>query len=208
VYGARFCAVTTPSPGGHEHRRGWIVERLEQLAGVFATDVAAYAVMSNHTHLVVRVDPERAQEWSQEEVLRRWTRLYVGPELVQRYEWDGEADLCAAQLDALHGWAETYRSRLTDLSWLMRVLNQSIARMANAAVHRHHRADAAAVPHHHRHTGTPHLALPDPQHRLPARHERRSGAVRTEGGLTARHYDLLGRFVRGKTYRSTQPVLL
>jgi hypothetical protein len=89
-------------------------------------------VMSNHAHLVVRVDAERAQGWSQEEVLRRWTRLYVGPELVQRVVRDGEAGLCAAQLDAVHGWAETYRSRLADLSWFMRVLNQSIARMANA----------------------------------------------------------------------------
>jgi len=102
------------------------------LAGVFAIDVAAYAVMSNHAHLVVRVDAERAQAWSQEEVLRRWTRLYVGPELVQRYVRDGESGLDAAQLDVVHGWAETYRSRLADLSWFMRVLNQSIARMANA----------------------------------------------------------------------------
>ena len=73
-----------------------------------------------------RVDADRAQAWSQEEVLRRWTRLYVGPELVQRYVRDGEAGLCAAQLDAVHGWAETYRSRLADLSWFMRVLNQSM----------------------------------------------------------------------------------
>jgi REP element-mobilizing transposase RayT len=129
---AFLCGEDTVTGRNYEHRRGWIVERLEQLAGVFAIDVAAYAVMSNHAHLVVRVDAERAQGWSQEEVLRRWTRLYVGPELVQRYVRDGESGLCAAQLDAVHGWAETYRSRLADLSWFMRVLNQSIARMANA----------------------------------------------------------------------------
>ena len=129
---AFLCGEDTVTGRNYEHRRGWIVERLEQLAGVFAIDVAAYAVMSNHADLVVRVDAERAQEWSQEDVLRRWTRLYVGPELVQRVVRDGEADLSAAQLDAVHGWAETYRSRLADLSWFMRVLNQSIARMANA----------------------------------------------------------------------------
>ena len=32
----------------------------------------------------------------------------------------------------MQGWAATYRSRLADLSWFMRVLNQSIARMVNA----------------------------------------------------------------------------
>ena len=46
----------------YEHRRGWIVARMEQLAGVFAVDVAAYAVMSNHFHQVVRVDAERARK--------------------------------------------------------------------------------------------------------------------------------------------------
>ncbi|WP_043739223.1 transposase [Thioalkalivibrio nitratireducens] len=129
---AFLCGEDAVTGRNYEHRRGWIVERLEQLAGVFAIDVAAYAVMSNHAHLVLRVDAERAQAWSQDEVLRRWTRLYVGPELVQHYVRNGEGGLCPAQLDAVHGWAETYRSRLADLSWFMRVLNQSIARMANA----------------------------------------------------------------------------
>ena len=50
---------------------GWIADRLHQLAGVFAIDVTAYAVMSNHYHLVVWVDAPRAAEWSDDEVLRR-----------------------------------------------------------------------------------------------------------------------------------------
>ena len=45
--------------------------------------------MSNHFHQVVRVDAERAREWPQDEVLRRWTKLYTGPELVQQYLRDG-----------------------------------------------------------------------------------------------------------------------
>jgi hypothetical protein len=64
------------------HRRGWIAERVKQLAGIFAIDVAAYAIMSSYYHIVVRIDRERALGWSLEEVLERWTRLFSGPLLV------------------------------------------------------------------------------------------------------------------------------
>ena len=43
-----------------EHRRGWIEERLLTLVESFAIDVCAYAVMSNHTHVVLFVDAEQA----------------------------------------------------------------------------------------------------------------------------------------------------
>ena len=112
------------------------MDRVKQLSGVFAIDVAAYAVMSNHYHLVLRVDAERAQGWGRDEVLRRWTQLFDGPLLVQRLqaaqERGEDAGLDAATLARIDEWAETYRARLMDISWFMRVLNETIARQANA----------------------------------------------------------------------------
>lgn len=81
---AFLCGEDALTGISYEHRRGWIVERIKQLSAVFAVDVAAYAVMSNHYHLVVRVDAERAQAWSQDEVLNRWTQLFEGPLLVRQ----------------------------------------------------------------------------------------------------------------------------
>jgi hypothetical protein len=113
------------------HRRGWIAERMKQLAGVFAIDVAGYAVMSNHYHVVLRVDRERALAWDTQEVLERWTRLFSGPLLVRRYLSAQRSQMGEAELAAVEALAEGYRARLHDLSWFMRTLNEHIARLAN-----------------------------------------------------------------------------
>jgi hypothetical protein len=87
--------------------------------------------MSNHYHIVVGVDVERAGSWSVEEVLRRWTHLFAGPLVVQRYLSDAHSGLTDAERRLAEALAEGYRARLTDLSWFMRVLNENIARQAS-----------------------------------------------------------------------------
>lgn len=129
---AFLCGDDAHTGKNHDHRRAWIVDRLKQLSGVFAIDVAAYAVMSNHYHLVLRVDAERAQGWSNEEVLRRWTQLYDGPQLVQRLLSGQGGEMDQATLNAIDEWTATYRTRLSDISWFMRILNETVARQANA----------------------------------------------------------------------------
>ena len=89
--------------------------------------MAAYAVMSNHYHVVARIDRDRALAWSTEEVLQRWTQLFTGPLLVGRYLSPARGDMGQAELAMVHEMAETYRARLFDLSWFMRVLNESLA---------------------------------------------------------------------------------
>ncbi|MGP9833630.1 hypothetical protein [Marinobacter sp. NSM] len=43
---------------------------------MFAVDVAAYAVMSNHYHQVVKLSPDEVEPWSMDEVLARWCSFY------------------------------------------------------------------------------------------------------------------------------------
>lgn len=130
---AFLCGLDSASGHCYEHRRGWIEERIGQLSSVFAIDAAAYAVMNNHYHLVVRVDSERAQQWSDYEVLRRWTQIFSGPLLVQRYLEKGQRHkLSEGETINVNRYVDLYRSRLCDLSWYMRVLNETIARKANA----------------------------------------------------------------------------
>ncbi len=129
---AFLCGDDSVTGKNFNHRRGWIESRVLELAGVFAIDIAAYAVMSNHYHIVVRIDDERAGKWTDEEVLRRWTQLFTGPLFVRRYLSDERDQMDVSQLSSVTTFAATYRERLHDLSWFMRVLNESIARMANA----------------------------------------------------------------------------
>lgn len=103
---------------------------MQELAAVFAVDVAAYAVMSNHYHVVLRVDQSRAETWSDDEVCERWARLFKGSLLLQRYV--GGEPLSKVEIDAVSEQIAVLRRRLYDISWFMRVLNESIARQADA----------------------------------------------------------------------------
>ena len=82
---AFLCGADKFSGKSYEHRRGWVVERLRELDTVYAIDLCAYAAMSNHTQLVIRVDAEKAAGWSVDEVYLRWKRLFNLSLLVERY---------------------------------------------------------------------------------------------------------------------------
>ncbi len=127
---AFLCGEDEYTSRSYSHRRDWVVERLEVLSGVFAVEVCAYAIMSNHYHLVVRIDRERAVDWSVAECIERWCALFKGPEVVQRY-CAGEV-LEERERTQVSEMAEQWRERLYDISWYMKCLNEHIARRANA----------------------------------------------------------------------------
>lgn len=100
----------------YSHRKRWILERLAQLTSIFTMEICAYAVMSNHYHLVVHIDQERAKKLSMREVAERWTQLFSAPPVVARW-LNGTALEVEQQLaEAL---IEKWRVRLWDLSWFM-----------------------------------------------------------------------------------------
>ncbi|OUS13749.1 transposase [Gammaproteobacteria bacterium 53_120_T64] len=113
----------------YEHRRAWVEDKLLALAEVFCIDVAAYAVMSNHYHVVLHINTEEAEQLSELEVIERWQRLFKGNLLSQRYA-RGET-LIKAEREALATVIGTWRKRLADISWFMRLINEGIARQAN-----------------------------------------------------------------------------
>ena len=124
---AWLCGEDPYTGQNFDHRRDWIEHRLLFLTEVFAVDVYAYAVMSNHYHIVVNYCPARARSWSDAEVARRWLRVFGRRTAATEERKQQEEGLLAdpARIDEL-------RRRLSDISWYMRCLNEHIARRANA----------------------------------------------------------------------------
>lgn len=127
---AFLCGRDSVSGADYEHRKQWVVSRLRFLSYIYAIDICAYAVMSNHYHVVLHVDLARAKAWSSREVAERWMQLYSGDMLVSRWlEHPESLDVAAlAKVDEI---VEVWRSRLCCISWFMRGANETIARMAN-----------------------------------------------------------------------------
>eukprot|EP00913_Durusdinium_trenchii_P005675 g5293.t1 len=127
---AFLCGEDPLTGQSFEHRRAWIRQRIEFLASVFGIDCLTYAVMHNHLHVVLRSRPDVVAMWSDEDVARRWLRLFP-----PRREDDGSpAEPTDAELLMITGNADVLaerRTRLSDVSWWMRCTAEVIARRAN-----------------------------------------------------------------------------
>lgn len=122
-----LCGQDALTGQDYNHRKALIVTRLKTLADVFAIKICAYAIMSNHYHLVLFVDEEQARAWDDNAIKERWAALF--PQDARRFEMmtlpPAEAKL------KLSLWKE----RLMSISWFMRCLNEWIARLSNQEDH-------------------------------------------------------------------------
>ena len=125
---AWLCGMDPVTGRSYEHRRAWIEQRILFLAKYFSIEIFAYAVMSNHYHIVAHVDPAEPRGWTDLEVAERWIALtskaaHSPDDLVS-----GRQVLAlAADPDKV----SIFRKRLGSLSWFMRMLNHPIALRAN-----------------------------------------------------------------------------
>ena len=130
VRGAFLCGHDRATGKDFSHRRRWIVTREEQVAGLFAIDIEFRSEMSNHLHLVLRTRPDVARRWSREEVARRWLTA-------TRMAKCMSDDLPAPDPKRVKELAKNkkriarLRRRLSNVSWLMGLLCENIARRAN-----------------------------------------------------------------------------
>jgi len=127
---AFLCGEDPYTGKSYEHRRQWIVDKIKTLSDIFAIDICAYAVMSNHYHLVLHVNEPEALSWDFNEIIDRWYQLFNGNGLVDKY-LAGEI-LSQGEMAAITDCVNVWHKRLQDISWYMRCLNEAIAREANS----------------------------------------------------------------------------
>jgi len=106
------------------HRKAIVERRIFALGGLFSVGIYAYAVMSNHVHVVLTVKPDQANQWSADEVVDRWLRLFPSRKEKRMKERRAAMLADAARI------AEC-RERLSSLSWFMRCLNEYLAKRFN-----------------------------------------------------------------------------
>lgn len=119
---AFLCGQDRETGKDYAHRKEWLIARFQNLTTVFAIQICAYAVMDNHYHLVLFVDEAQVPKWNDEEVHRRWSELF--PQDAKQWYTLNCKELMQEKI-------ALWRTRLMDISWFMRCINEPLARQAN-----------------------------------------------------------------------------
>ena len=113
-----------------DHRRGWVESELQRSAASFGIDLIAYSVMNNHLHMVLRSRPDVVLTWDNTQVAYRWLMLCpVRKNKDKSPKEPSEAELNRIRNDAKR--LREIRTRLSDISWWVRLMCQRIGQRAN-----------------------------------------------------------------------------
>jgi hypothetical protein len=83
---AFLCGQDKVSKKNFDHRRQWFVDRMQLLTANFTIGICAYAVLSNHSHIVLKVNINQSLELTKRQVIERWTAIYPsGKAMMQEY---------------------------------------------------------------------------------------------------------------------------
>ena len=113
-----------------DHRKIWIEDQLQLLAANFGIDLLAFAILSNHFHLILRSRPDVVATWNDSEVARRWLMLCP----IRKMEDGSAEEPNEFELNSIRNDPDKLkeiRTRLSHVSWWMRLLCQNIGTRAN-----------------------------------------------------------------------------
>jgi len=124
-----LCGIDKLTGHDHSHRKDWLERRMLELCDIFSIEIYAYAVMDNHYHIVLYLDPLAPMHWSKEDVAERWLCAYSGKSVDPKFA--KQRELKKQVIIADKEKIELYRQRLGSLSWFMSRLNEPLAKQSN-----------------------------------------------------------------------------
>ena len=101
-------------------RKEQIDRRLQELAEIFAVAVGGFSVLDNHLHLLLRLDPDTAKGWSDEEVVRQDAHIRSGVESASDRSVRNRRSWLTGDL----GWTQlTIRGKSRFRGWVLRKID-------------------------------------------------------------------------------------
>jgi hypothetical protein len=127
-----LCGVDAETNIDHSERRVWIFEYLQVLAAIMLIDFLRISIMRNHFHLLLRTRPDLVRQLTDEEVIQRMSDL-CPTSILRAGEKPTPSVLEQRKKDVLRDPDKIarFRTRLSSVSWLMKLIEQTIARRCN-----------------------------------------------------------------------------
>jgi len=117
---------------GQEEAKTLCLGVLASLVDATAVELAGFAVMDNHVHLLLHVDAEKAAMWSAKEVAQRWVKLH--PARDGKYRPIETPEGYLETLEADSDWVEATREKLASIPQFMKEFKQVVAQVVNKKV--------------------------------------------------------------------------
>ena len=124
-----LCGVDELTGKDFSHRKDWLERRIFELCDIFAVEVYAFAIMDNHYHAVLYLEPQAPISWDNEKVAEHWLKAYPGR--LDNPVFAPQRELKKQAIIADKAKLKKYRQRLGSLSWFMSRLNEPIAKQSN-----------------------------------------------------------------------------
>ncbi|NKB65373.1 MAG: hypothetical protein GKR95_25825 [Gammaproteobacteria bacterium] len=87
---AYLCGEDPYDGKSYAHRRQWVESSLLKLSKAFCISIVGYVIMSNHYHVILKVDLETSLSLSDEQIIDRWALIYKPDRLMLHYRQGGE----------------------------------------------------------------------------------------------------------------------
>ena len=114
----------------HSHRRKLFQARMISLSKTMMVDLLAYTILSNHWHIVARNRPDLVKRMSNREAAVRWlSMMHRKKSRANPTGRPSEAEI--KKLENNPEQLAEVRGRLSNISWFVRLMCQTVARQCN-----------------------------------------------------------------------------